>query len=167
MEKLEINLFDSKADEVAMPGQSIKLDEAEISEQEIKDSLKSTTDVISQGIEGALSGETVKSVLIPEESDIIQPNYVIDFSELGEIEPIQSMAIDALLNEDGDMAVYGYTNGGITKLGMGYSDVLNRVIASAIGNVFNNQCLIYRNYDIGKKLDIVDSKDISHLRLSI
>lgn len=167
MDKLEVNIIDASADDVLMPGMGIKIDDEDISEKEILESTKSTTDIISKGIEKALSGETVKSVLIPEDISIVQPNYVIDLSKLTEIDPIQAMALDAILNEDGDMAVYIYTPGELEKIGMGYSWMLNRIIVSAIGNVFDNKCLIYRNYAVDRELEIVDSKNIVHLRLSI
>lgn len=167
MDNIEISIFDTQADDIAMPGTVVNIDNAEISGEDIKNILTSTGDVISRGIEDALTGDTIKSVIVPEESDITLPNYVIDLSEVSEICEIHSTAIDALLNEDGDTAVYVYTNTGIDKIGMGYGELLNRIIAPAISNIFNDKCLIYKNYQIGEDLDIVDGKDISNLRLSI
>lgn len=167
LEKTIANIFDSPSDEITLPGQMLKIDEAEISEETIKKSLKSTSELMSVGVEKAISGSEVKSVMLPEDIDIIQPNYVIDLSDVGDVEAIQVMALDSILDEDGDMGLYIYKKGSIQKAGMGHGWLLNRVIVSAMKNVFGDKCLIYRNYSPDKEVEVIDGKDLAHLRLSI
>ena len=167
MEKTIINIFDSPADEITLPGETLRINDVEISEEDIKKKLRLATELISDGVEKAISGDMVKSVLLPEDLDIMQPNYVIDLTHVGDIESIQAMALDAILDEDGDMAVYLYKTGSIQKVGVAHSWLLNRVIVSAMKNVFGDKCLIYRNYSPDKEVEIIDSKDLTHLRLSI
>lgn len=147
-------IFDSDPEKPILP------DEVNTNNNDIED-LK------SQCIEDAITGEVVKSVLLEVENSIVIPNYVIDMSELKEIEPIQVNALDSLLNENGDVVIYIYLNGNLQKIGMANSWVIHRIIVPAISTIFNNKCKIYKDFQVGKELNIINTKSIAHLRLSI
>ena len=121
----------------------------------------------SEGIGDAISGDVVKSMIIPEDTDIILPNYVIDFSNIKEVFEIQIVALGAMLNENGDTALYIYNNGEMQRLGMAFGEVLNRVLVSSVDNLFNGECILYKNVKVGEKAKVVKSNDITKLRLSI
>jgi len=124
-------------------------------------------DIISEGINEAITKDVVSAIIIPEEEIILQPNYVIDIDDIDEVENIQVEALDEILREDGDLAIYLYYKGGIQKIGMSDSNTLHKIIVPAITNIFDNRCKIYRNFKPGTKLNVVNTKDISHLRLRI
>ena len=121
----------------------------------------------SEGIGDAISGDVVKSMIIPEDTDIILPNYVIDFSNIKEVFEIQIVALGAMLNENGDTALYIYNKGEMQRLGMAFGEVLNRVLVSSADNLFNGECILYKNVKVGEKAKVVKSNDITKLRLSI
>lgn len=124
-------------------------------------------DLIIEGVEDAITKDTIHPILIPDDIDIRQPNYVIDMSNIKEIDKIQVTAIDAMLNEDGEVAVYIYIGGEIKKMGMGYSNVLDRLIAIAVRNILGDEAEVYKDYVVGEDAKVIDDRDITHLRLNI
>ena len=160
-----INLFDSDASEPLIP--SLKEIDG-VSSDEVKRQLSIESNLISSGIDKAISGDTVKSMLLAEESGVMQPNYVVDFTDVSEVHNFQLEGLDALLNPDGDTWVYVYTkNGGLNKLGRGKSEVLDRILTIAVANLFDSKCKIYKDFQIGKQLNIVSEKDITTMKLSL
>jgi len=123
--------------------------------------------LMTVGIEEALVGDEVKSVLIPDDKSVIKPNYVINISNIKTVEHAQITALDSLLHVDGNVAIYLYMNNKMQKVGMAYSNIVDRLIVVAVNNIFNNDCEIYKDVEVGKKVKMINSKDISYLRLSI
>ena len=149
-----IQLFDTGSSEVVMP--SIKNTE-----------VNTEVNLISEGLERAIKGETVKSLMIPEDMEVSLPNYVIDLCNVEPLYEFQAQGIDALLHPDGDTTIYANTPTGLVKLARGLSDILDRILAIAIANLFNNQAVIYKDFEPGKPLKLVSNKDITTMRLSI
>lgn len=147
-----INVFDTPDNsDMILPGQTNK----------------SSEELISKDIDEQILGETVKSIMIPEDNGFIYPNYVIDFSNIDSVDPIQLIALNSLLRDNGDTAIYIYNQGGIQKIGMGYNETLNRLLAPCTENIFNGKCRVYRDFDPNSPVVIVTTKDITHMRLSI
>lgn len=167
MAEEKINLFDTPADTPLMPSAEQKLADGSFTTEDIKQGLKSGADLISEGLDRAILGDTVKSMMIPEDVEIAVPNYVIDFTKLDELFEFQMEAIDALLHPDGDITLYAYTRAGLAKLGRGLSSTLDRILPIAIGNLFESNCVIYKDFVPGEELKIVSEKDITTMRLSI
>lgn len=165
MEKF--NPFNQKADEIAMPSMSQDLDTGMISEKDIKDNLKSGMELISEGLDRAISGDTVRKMMIAEDTNIAIPNYVIDFTNIDEMFEFQMEAMDALLHPDGEVTIYAYTRTGLAKLGRGLSSILDRILPLAISNLFADKCKIYKDFNIGEIPKVVSDKDITTMRLSI
>lgn len=161
MEGNENNLFSADNVDVILPGATQNGQEGSA------EKIDKMQELMSEDIGKVIQGNVVKSILIPEESSIEQPNYVIDFSEVEEIDEIQIKALDALLNESGDVAVYAYIKGGIQKLGDAYDFILNRILLSSLANLFNNRCKVYKNFVPGEPVKQLKYKDISNMRLSI
>lgn len=161
------NIFDYEPDKPIMPSANQKLDEGALNTEDIKQQLKSGSDLISEGLDRAILGDTVKSMMIPEDIEIAVPNYVIDFTALEELFEFQMEAIDALLHPEGDITLYAYTKAGLAKLGRGMSSILDRILPVAISNLFDSQCKIYKDFVPGEALKMVSEKDITTMRLSI
>ena len=68
MDNLQINLFDDDSNEIILPNVEINNEGA------------SGSELISEDIGKAISGDKVKSMILPEENSILIPNYVIDLS---------------------------------------------------------------------------------------
>ena len=149
----EMRIFETDSNDIALPGQTPETADGK--------------ELMSEGIEEAILEEEVKTIILPEEYGIITPNYVIDMSDVEEVDEIQIRGLDALLNRDGDLAVYIHRKGSIQKIGMAYSWILSRIIVQTINNIFNGKCIIYKDLAPGKEAYVVSSKNVSHLRLGI
>lgn len=123
--------------------------------------------LISDGLDQAISGDTVKSIMIPEEINILLPNYVIDFSNIKEIYEFQALALDSFIREEGDATIYINTKTGITKLGHSDLDTLDKVLVTALSVLFNGECMVYRNYIPNKELQPVYKTDNNNIRLGL
>lgn len=158
MDNMEIDLFgeDNDANKVIMPGELNKESEEELQEQ-----------LVSADVLKAISAEQVKSVMLDEKETVDLPNYVIDLSQVDEVDPIQLMALDALLNEYGDTSIYLNTKTGLSEAGKGFGEILNKILAKSMAHIFNNKCRVYRNYELGKEPREITGKDMSNLRLTI
>ena len=159
-----IEIFSTKAADIQMPSAINPLDEG-LTEEEIKEQIKKKS-IISDGIEKAILGETVKSVMLPEETSLIQPNFIIDVSKI-QLYKHQEFAIGYLLHPDGDTALYLNGVHGMGKLGYGDGETLERVIPLMVEHVFHGEIKAYKNFEPGKPLVEVSNKDISAMRLSI
>lgn len=159
MKDKDIQIFDDN-DEVVLPGS----EHGDGSDTPID---VEESNLISHGVVDAISGEVVKSVLIPEDTGIIQPNYVIDLTDIKDVEPLQIVALDSLVHEDGDVALYLYITGGIQKIGMGYSWMLDKILVTAMNNVFGEECRVYRDFTPGEPVEVIDGKNITNLKLTI
>lgn len=161
-------LFDTDGENPIIPSLDQKMDEGAINTEDIRQQLKSGTDLISEGLERAIKGETVKSMMIPEDSSFILPNYLIDISKVEEMGDHHTEALDALCDDDGDVVLYLNTlHGEITKIGRGLSSKLDRIIASSMANLFSSKARVFKDFMPGQKLNEVSTKSIETLRLNL
>lgn len=72
-----IKLFNTDQSAVVMPHIS-----TEVSED--------SSSLISESIDGAILGDKVKTLIIPEDTEIAPYNYIFDFSDLASINVIQN-----------------------------------------------------------------------------
>lgn len=150
-----IKLFNTDQDNVAMPSIGV----ATVDEQSA---------LISESIEEAISGEQVKTLILPEDSEIAPLNYIFDFSDVQSINKIQQSALKALVARDGDVQLYLYRKqGGLTAFGEGNKYVLERMIPLIRHHVFNNEIKIYKNFAVGQEVEEVFAKDITKMRLNL
>lgn len=141
-------------DEIIIPSSNIKLS------QEDKD-------MMDTDITDAISGSTVKKLLIPEDAEMELPNYVLDYTTVEQTSAFQKQAIKNLLSTDGKVAIYLYTDGRILKIGYGEEYKLNQIIDSFRANVADENVKVYKDVEIGKELREVRHKDISKMRFNI
>lgn len=128
---------------------------------------KSVEMLKSEGIERAIKGETVKSIMLPEDLQIDFPNYVIDLSDMETINDFQMKSIDSLLHSQGDLPIYLNTKLGIVKIGKGKTEILDRLLALIVTSLLGPKCKLYKNYVPGEIPKVVSTKDICTMRMRI
>lgn len=150
-----IKLFDVDKNDVVLP--TIE-----------KDATQQSAELISEEIDGAILGDKVKTLIIPEDTDIALYNYVFDFTNLQSINVVQKSSLKALISLHGDIQLYLYNDkNGLTAFGMGDKYSLERTVPLIKKFVFNDEIKIYKNFRVGKQLEEVVSKDITKMRLNL
>lgn len=153
MEKSGINLFgDNNTDEMQMPTAKYETEGNELK---------------TDDVDKALFGETVKTLLLPEKQTMELPNYVLDFSKNMNMNTFQKLALDSLLDKNGDVSIYLYSSKNIVKVGMGDRLKLERIINLYKGCILNEEVKVYKDVDIDKPIIEVKAKDITKLRMNI
>lgn len=151
----ETQLFNTNANDISMP--SIK--------NELSDDDKV---LISDSIDSAILNKQVKTLILPEQTDISKLNYILDFTDLKRINRMQREAIQSLLSKDGDVHIYLYTRQkGLFSVGFGSKYTLERLVPILKKFVFDDELPIYKNFEVGKELIEVESKDITQMRLNL
>lgn len=150
-----LKLFNTDPDAIAMPHIS-----SEVSEDSSK--------LISESINDAILGDQVKTLIIPEDTEIAPYNYIFDFSDLSSINVIQKSSLKSLISRYGDIQLYIYNKTkGLTAFGMGDKYSLERLVPLIREFVFNNEIKVYKNFRVGETPEEVDHKDITKMRLNL
>lgn len=182
-----INLFNSDADDVALP--SIAPVNTDITKEQ---STEETTNTDSNSPDSSsdknndpdneeidltksyvdlnktIMGEKVKTILIKEDVDIYPNNYVLDFSDIASINAIQKDVIKSLVSVDGDIKLYLYKKDtGLTSFGMGSKFKLETMIPLVKQYVFSDEIKVYKDFQVGEKIQEVVSRDITKLRMNL
>lgn len=121
----------------------------------------------SEDVNNALFGEKVKTILIKDEQIIELPNIVFDFSKNMSMNIFQKLALDGIITENGDTAVYLYSTGNLMKIGTALSSKIESIINVFKTDVLNSDVLIYKDVQEGKPLTEINKKDITKLRMNI
>lgn len=176
MEKKSQSLFDTKADKLTFPttmvteeyeDEIVEEDIAEHSSKEIDEMLKPDEMNRAENVIDAISGDTVKSIIIDEVYGIQTPNYTLDISEIEEMTRTAFAAIRSLLSDTGDTFLYLKKDSTLSLIGMCRSEVLYRVLSPAIKNMFGSKCHIYKDFDATKEVKHVTETDVSAIRLDL
>lgn len=150
-----IKLFNADQNSVVLPTISVEATNTENS-------------LISESIDGAILGDKVKTLIIPEDLEISTHNYIFDFTDLATVNVLQKLSLKSLISKYGDVQLYLYNKKtGLTAFGMGDKYSLERLVPLIKEHVFNNEIKIYKNFVIGNKLEEVVSKDITKMRLNL
>ena len=150
-----LKLFNTDPDAIVMPHIS-----SEVSEDSSK--------LISESINDAILGDQVKTLIIPEDTEIAPYNYIFDFSDLSSINVIQKSSLKSLISRYGDIQLYIYNKTkGLTAFGMGDKYSLERLVPLLREFVFNNEIKVYKNFRVGETPEEVDHKDITKMRLNL
>lgn len=156
MDSESIQLFDSNNDEVIMP--SIMTEK--VQEEQAK--------LMSDSIDNAILGPNVKTLILPEDSQIAEYNYIFDFTKAEKISSIQKEALKALISSNGDTQLYLYKQqSGLLSIGFGDRYSLERVVPIIKQYVFDNEIPVYKNFKVGKPVTEVVSRDITKMRLKL
>ena len=152
-----INLFKDDGKMVAMP--SIPSTQSESDAQPA---------LISKGIDEAISGEQVKTILLPEDNGIEAENYVFDLMEIESISTMQLNSLKCLLSRYGDIAVYLHTKrAGLKYVGDGERYELERLVPLIKHYVFDDMITVYKDLQPGGIAHKVESKDITKMKLNL
>lgn len=155
MDNSNINLFKDDGTKTLMPSISNELPSDDNS-------------LISESIDRAILNEEVKTLLLPEHSEIAIKNYIIDFTNLPVVTRVQRTALHSILSKDGDVQVYFYTDkNGLYSLGYGDKYKLERLLPILKRYVFEDAINIYKDFKIGEPVQVVNSKDITKMRLNL
>lgn len=154
MDNIGIKLFKSDSKEVSLPSIG----------EEVVEQQKS---IMSQSIEGAISGEKVKTLILPEEAMIDKSNIVFDFSEMETISIFQKEALKGLVCKDGDTSLYLYKKNTLVKIGTGHRYLLERLIPLIREQVFGDTVRVFKDFEVGKPVIEMSKKDITQLRLNL
>lgn len=130
------------------------------------------SELITHGVEDALKGEKVKTLLIPETIEILLPNYVLDFRKAVKLRQHQIQSLATILVDDGDTAIYVCLqgqNGSIMmeRIGMGDSEVLGGILLPGVKSIFGKSCKLYRDVERGRPLKEMRQYDPEKIRLRI
>lgn len=109
-----------------------------------------TGEVIFSSIEKDLTREKITNVKMADPSDLQYPNYVIDGQQLdsGKIDVFQFEALETLISDKGDTAIYFITaDGNIQMIGKVVSEKFEKVIGILISKVFDGDFRFFRNYN--------------------
>lgn len=126
------------------------------------------SDLISESIDGAILGEQVKTLIIPEENEIYPLNYVIDLTNYKTMSALQKQSLVALLSVYGDIELYLYSDSmGLVSFGMGDKYSLERLIPLVKQYVFDDELAIYKNLQSNGQYEVVKGRDITKMRLNL
>lgn len=146
----------------------VNVTDAKITDAELKEKIEGQSILMSEGVDDALKGDTVKSMILKENDDIELPNFTLDMSNVESVGQLQMEALDALLHPDGNTALYILNKKiGLVKLGMGLNGMLNKVLPRVVYNVFGPECKIYGDFEIGKKAKLITDSNITTKRMNI
>lgn len=155
MKDNNINLLDAKADEPVMPT--------------ISDGLSEQYDKLrSDDVKGALLGETVKTLILPEDSKILDKNFIFDFSDKDIITIFQKDVLKSLVSDTGTVGLYLYGKHGLVLFGLGEQYQLESLLPLIHKYVFANEITIYKDFQPGDlKPKVVDAKNIANMRIHL
>ena len=122
-------------------------------------------ELLSMGIEEAIQKDGLDTVLLKEENTIHVPSYLIDMTNVGDIMPASLEAIQTMLSEDGDTAIYMKNGNMVGIIGFGQSQELYSMLDTYINNVYSGRCQIYKNS--GKGFKKIKPMDVDNITLDI
>lgn len=154
MDDLGLKLFKDNPDDVKMP--TINKD---ISEEQ--------SSLISDSIQDAITGSTVKKLILPESSVIAEKNFIFDFSKTASVTVFQREALKSLVSSTGDVALYLYKTSGLVQFGKGEKYSLERMIPLVRHFIFADEIDIYKDYQPGCAANKVVNRDITKMRLNL
>lgn len=165
----DLGLFANNGETPAMPTPDIKVKNPNNPDGELlsSHSVSNGHSLISSGVEEAIKGDTVKSIIIPETVDLLLPNYVLDFRKASIIKKHQVNALVSMLTDEGDCAIYFYLPNGLERVGMAIGSVMDRVLPAGVQSIFGGACKLYQDVEKDKPLKEIKQQDISKIRLRI
>lgn len=155
MDKANISLFNDDGNKVAMPSINKELDQND-------------KELVSESIDNAILNEQVKTLLLPETEEISPINYIFDFSEVESATFMQMLTIKGLKSKDGDVSIYLYNkNKALFFIGYGEKYKLERTLPIIKKFIFEDKIKIYKNFERGKEVNLVEGMDITQMRLNL
>lgn len=128
---------------------------------------------MTEVIGNTLVERKVVTLNIPEDSEVDDRNFVLDFGKVSSMSIFQKDAlksivgVDANISENAKTTVYMYKNKKLIKLGKGDSNTLERIIPIVREHIFGGDIEVYRDYRIGCKAVRYDYADIGRMRMNL
>jgi hypothetical protein len=127
-----------------------------------------STDEKMKSMDNLMMGDKVETLSVDKETHIEEKNFVIDFSEIENVSAIQLKVIKSIVDKEGDTSVYIYNKKkGLILIGVNDKFKLERCLPSIKKYIFDNKIRIFRDFEIGKRLQEVEELDISLIRLNL
>lgn len=164
-ENIDLFANDGKAPVIPTVSPKVKLNGSD--EEYNQHSVSQGVSLISKGVEEAISGDMVKSVIIPETLDISLPNYVLDFRGARNVRDHCLSALEGMLTDDGDTHIYIWLESTLSRVGMGIGRSLDRILAPGMQSLFGEMCRIYQDAETGKPVREIKQQDPSKIRLRL
>lgn len=153
VENQQNNLFNTDDNDVVMPS---------------SDRIEDTSGLMSSDISPILTGNKVSRLLVPVDSSVDYPNYVIDLSDIKSITSFQKESLRSLCSELGDCSLYLYAANKLKKIGTGNKDSLEILLPIVRSDCFGSNIRIYRNFKLSDdELDEIKGMDVTRLSLNI
>ena len=162
-----IDLFENNGKAPVIPVVAPKVKLSTGDEEYNQHSVSHGVSLISVGVEEAISGEMVKSVIIPETLEMCIPNYVLDFRGARNVRDHCLMALEGMLTDDGDTHIYIWLDKSLSRVGMGIGSSLDRILAPGMTSLFGDMCRIYQDAETGKPVKEIRQHDPSKIRLRL
>lgn len=144
----------------------------------------STLKLKQKDIGSAITGEYIKTAIIPADKKVELPNYTLDFTGVEQITQYQMRALEELLleqyndvetaNKVGDggslqdrIPIYVWASKDIIKLGYADLVVVSKILPSLVQRVFAGQCKLYKDVIPGAPVKESKSVELQALRMQI
>ena len=164
-ENIDLFANDGKAPIIPSIGEKVKLPDSD--KEFNQHSVSQGVSLISVGVEEAISGDKVKSVLIPETLEVSLPNYILDFRGAKNVREHCLAALEGMLTDEGDTHIYIWLDNVLSRVGMGISSSLERILPPGMQSMFGNMCRIYQDAEPGRPVREIKQHDPSKIRLRL
>lgn len=125
--------------------------------------------LVTDGVEEAIGGETVSEIMVESSDNIMTLNYVIDLRSIESLSNNQLGAIQSLLTSDmvsGVVGIYGYTQKGLYLLGVAKEQVED-VILTIVRTSLDEGTKVWKNVSEDSPGTLLESRDITKIRLHL
>lgn len=128
------------------------------------------SELFTEGVVEAISGEYVKEALLDQSSDIKVPNYIIDFGDITDITGSQMLALTSMIS-DGTPSkatcIYGKTLKGFFELGDADSFKVDELLPLVISKILGDGARVIKDFIPGVGGKVIKPFDNTMIRLRL
>lgn len=137
--------------------------------QSINSSSSSEYEALRSGdVEELIQRETVKTLVLPEDTQLAEENYVLDFSNYSNPTIFKREILKSLISKDKDtatVAIYLCNDNKFVQIGWGEKYYLSRILPLIKLNIFGDDVGVYKNVHHNEPLQEVKGADLSEYKL--
>lgn len=152
-----IEIFADKGDTIQLPSDSGS------------NSLEQYNILRSDGVEDIIKQKVVKTIIIPEGTELAEENYVLDFSNYNNPTIFKREILRSLIStdkENANVAIYLCNDNKFIQIGWGEKYYLSRILPLIKLNIFGDDVGVYKNVHHGEELQEVKGLDLSEYKLN-
>ena len=123
--------------------------------------------LMSHDFDDGIKAEYIERANIKKSGSYIKPNYMIDFSAVDSVKSHQLDALESMLTDDGDVALYIRLKDSVIFIGMAIYHKISKIILIGMKSVFGEACDVYEDYEPGGELRSLGESDIRSIRLNL